>query len=130
MDVRDYCEICGIERAVYRCSSCGRRVCKDDFNLSEKVCIECYEARRAVTVENVGGIMLAGILSIVAILLLFIGFTFLLESFPRGESIVIIFPFIVISDPYTGLFIALVYAAVIIGIMALFVRYFLRSITG
>jgi len=129
MEHSEYCEICGVEKSVYRCPSCGRVVCREHFNINERVCVECYEARKEVTIENVGSIMLAGILSIIAILLLFIGFTFILDTIPSG-SVVVIFPFIVITDKLAGIVVAFIYAVILLVIMLLFVRYFAKNVVS
>ncbi len=129
MERSEYCEICGVEKSHYRCPSCGRVVCREHFELGEKVCVECYEIRKDVTIENVGSIMVAGVLAIIAILLLFIGFTFLLDTIPSG-SIVVFFPFIIISDKSMGMVVAIAYAFILLIIMVLFIRYFLRNIVA
>ncbi|MFZ8783336.1 MAG: hypothetical protein ACO2OR_05065 [Desulfurococcaceae archaeon] len=35
------CEICHSKPAVYKCRVCGRRVCSDDYDVSDGVCSAC-----------------------------------------------------------------------------------------
>ena len=37
------CEICGLKLAEYVCRICGRRVCRDDYDVEKGVCSICRD---------------------------------------------------------------------------------------
>lgn len=39
------CAVCGTESNIYKCFSCGRRACENDYNKRHALCRTCAEAK-------------------------------------------------------------------------------------
>ena len=126
--VVEKCRICGVRDARYICSECGRPICHIDFDLTRWICIECRE--RLIRYEETGpyvagsDVLKASLLIFLAFIIITFGFLLLFMNGLVGDTVTIIFPFIVTTDPILGLIIFVIF---LVFMMLIFI-YFLRGI--
>jgi len=83
--MRKMCEICGVNPAMYVCSSCGRSVCPQCFETSRWLCIECYKKNQDFREETLWTYPLFTKIFLIGFLLVFLGTIILIIAGLMGE---------------------------------------------
>lgn len=123
------CDICGSEGAYFVCSRCGRTVCHECFDYEKGKCIICSEKRSILNVLNsnpsifLNKTVMLGVALILAGILLMTAASSLYTD--DGESILIIFPFLVKMNGTATLILTVIYVA--ISILMVFLPWILIS---
>ena len=133
MSVDYVCEICSVEEAKYRCKYCGKNVCKDHIDLKMWICLECksnLRYRQEQLKAEIGRIYRYGLLIIVSVVLMAIGFTILMININQFTmSLEAMLPFIEGYRNLVGIAISLIFFVFAFILLFYFLKYVFKATT-
>ncbi len=128
------CDICGIRDAEYVCKGCGRLICRIDFDYTTGLCRLCSEETKIDLEEPVSlkSILMPTLLIFIGLILIFIGFAVMSLSYTgsitnaTSDVVVIIGPLPLLLTGNIGLLAAFIYLIIMVVIIFIIFRRFLR----
>jgi len=132
MDNIKLCRICNLRDAKYICRKCGGETCEYDFDPYNWICIKCIGEtnKEYLQINNGNRAFNAVILMFLAFLLITFGFILIAAgNISQLNTVTIIFPFLITTDPTIGLIAFLIVIIIFILILYIFLYRIPKAMT-